>query len=63
MTAEPEICVSVTVDLDPALHAELVELAKLHTRGDVGRMLVLLAIREVRPAEFAALMAPRGAVL
>lgn len=57
MSGEADSPVSVTVEFAPSLHAQIEELAKLHTNGDVGRFMVLLAVREVNPSEFAALMA------
>lgn len=57
MTATADLRASLTVDFAPDVWVELEALAKLHTGGDVGRFLVLLAIREVRPAQFAEMMA------
>lgn len=57
MTATADMRASLTVDFAPDVWVELEALAELHTGGDVGRFLVLLAIREVRPAQFAEMMA------
>ena len=57
MTATTDMRASLTVDFSPDVWVELSALAELHPGGDVGRFLVLLAIREVRPAQFAEMMA------